>query len=74
MNGGFIGLGFVEDANTVAGQRTPLTIQSTLNLKKGDKVWVQIDHQSPSVFLTDNDDHYAHFTGFMLEEEIVTSF
>ena len=74
MNGGFIGLGFVEDANTVDGQRTPLTIQSTLNLKKGDKVWVQIGFQSTSVRLADNVDHYTHFTGFMLEEEIVDSF
>ena len=73
LNGVRIGSGWVEEANTVAAQLLPLTIQSTLNLKKGDKVWVQIGFQSTSVRLADNVDHYTHFTGFMLEEEIVAS-
>ncbi|XP_046641578.1 uncharacterized protein LOC124326902 [Daphnia pulicaria] len=58
-------------------QMAPLTIQSTLNLKTGDQVWVQNYHTSSSssaVFLQDNSvEHLTHFTGFMLEEEIAAS-
>ncbi len=73
MNGGLIGSGFVDDLNNVVGQRRPLTLQSTLNLKKGDQVWVAIYWQSTGAYLYDNSQHYNHFTGFMLEEEIVAS-
>jgi hypothetical protein len=73
LNGGLIGLGWVEEANNVADQRSPLTLQSTLNLKKGDQVWVEIEKGSTGAYLYDTGNHYTHFTGFMLEEEIVAS-
>ncbi len=74
LNGDRIGLGHVEEANTVGYQNSPLTLQSTLNLKKGDQIWLEIIYQSTGAFLYDCDcDHYNHFTGFMLEEEIVAS-
>ncbi len=69
-----VGRACAEDANTVPLQNDQLTIQSTLNLKKGDRVWVQIDRISAGIFLIDSDSaHFTHFTGFMLEEEIVAS-
>ena len=72
LNGGKIGLGFVQEANTVDGQWSPLTLQSTLNLKSGDQIWVAIDLLSPGTALYDEESrHFTHFTGFMLEEEIV---
>ncbi len=74
LNGGLIGLGWVEEANNVADQRSPLTLQSTLNLKKGDQVWVEIRDYVISSYLYDDGGHLTHFTGFMLEEEIVASF
>ncbi len=73
MNGGRIGLGYVEESNNVANQDSPLTLQSTLNLKSGDQVWVAINYQSTGAYLYDDSDHFTHFTGFMLEEEIVAS-
>jgi hypothetical protein len=73
LNGGRIATGWVEEANTVDSQDSPLTIQSTLNLKKGDQVWMQISYSSSSSSLYDNDYHYTHFTGFILEEEIVAT-
>ncbi len=74
LNGGEIGSGRVEEVNTVAGQNSPLTLQSTLNLKKGAKVWVAITYQSTGVFLVDSSSlHFTHFTGFMLQEEILAS-
>ncbi len=74
LNGGRVGVGYVEEASTFDNQWSPLTLQSTLNLKKGDRVWLQIDFWSCSCqFLADNENHNNHFTGFMLEEEIVAS-
>ncbi len=73
LNGGQIGLGYVSESNT-AGQYNPLTLQSTLNLKKGDQVWLKIDAMSPGAYLYDlYGYHHTHFTGFMLEEEIAAS-
>ncbi len=78
LNGDYIGLGYVEEANTFANQNSPLTLQSTLNLKKGEQVWVAIYWQSTGAYLYDDGYHFTHyhfthFTGFMLEEEIVAS-
>ena len=73
LNGGKIGVGLVEETNTDAGQKSPLTLQSTLNLKSGDQVWLTIDYIDYLTNLFDNGYHYNHFTGFMLEEEIVAS-
>ena len=73
LNGGLIGRGYVEEANTDNTQLSPLTLQSTLNLKKGDQVWLEISSQSTGAYLADYSDHYNHFTGFMLQEEIVSS-
>ncbi len=73
LNGGQIGSGYVSEANT-ASQNSPLTLQSTLNLKSGDQVWVAIYYQSTGAYLYEHfNDHFTHFTGFMLEEEIVAS-
>jgi hypothetical protein len=76
LNGGEIGRGKAEDGNTVANQGDQLTLQSTLNLKSGDQVWVEISYISISgAYLYDySSTRYTHFTGFMLQEEIVASF
>ncbi len=74
LNGGLIGSGYVEESNAVTSQFSPLTLQSTLNLKKGDQVWVAISQQSTGAYLYDTSyHHYTHFTGWMLEEEIAAS-
>jgi hypothetical protein len=73
LNGNRIVTGWVEEGNTVSNQDSPLTLQSTLNLKKDDRVWVQIADKSTGVKLLDGSWHYTHFTGFMLEEEMVAS-
>ena len=74
LNGGSVGRAYVEESNTVLYQNSPLTVQSTLNLKKDDKVWVLIYVQSTGAYLGDRQTiHFTHFTGFMLQEEIVAS-
>lgn len=71
LNGRPIGSGRVEEANTVSQQWSPLIIQSTLNMKMGDRVWLQIvDKSSEEVTLFDNAERYTHFTGWMLQEDI----
>jgi hypothetical protein len=57
----------------------PLTLQSLLNLKKGDQVWVVISGLPSftdlfsSSFSRANLNVLCEFTGFMLEEKIVAS-
>ncbi len=74
LNGNRIGSSNVYEYNIPVDQWSPLTLQSTLNLKKGDQVWVTIGYSSDSSsFLSDDSRHFTHFTGFLLEEEIVAS-
>jgi hypothetical protein len=73
VNGVYFASNFVEKNNSNGHQKNVLTLQSTLSLKLGDKVWVSIDRLSSEtgVYLYDTNDHFTHFTGFMLEEDIV---
>jgi hypothetical protein len=74
LNGGLIGAGEDEEANTFANQNNQVTLQSTLHLNKGDQVWVEIRWITSGAYLYDDDvKHSNHFTGFMLKEEIVAS-
>jgi hypothetical protein len=72
LNGNRIGTSSVAENNGPVNQWSPLTLQSTLNLKKGDQLWVEISY-SGSSYLFDSSSHLTHFTGFMLEEEIMAS-
>ncbi|XP_046651567.1 uncharacterized protein LOC124342588 isoform X5 [Daphnia pulicaria] len=72
LNGEKIGFALVEEENVVSHQYSQLTLQSTLNLKKDDRVWVEITSIRNS-FLLNNQKHYTYITCFMLEEEIVGS-
>jgi hypothetical protein len=73
LNGNYMGWGFVEEYQTFNGQETPLTLQSTLSLQKGDQIWLEIKFISTGVSLVDNNDIFqgTHFTGYILEEELI---
>ncbi|XP_046458845.1 uncharacterized protein LOC124205446 isoform X2 [Daphnia pulex] len=74
LNGNRIGESHVEERNVPVDQYSPLTLQSTLNLKKGDRVWMMIGYSGSDSYLVEFEgDHSTHFTGFMLEEEIMAS-
>ncbi len=73
LNGNRIGTSFVQENRNVNDKFSPLTLQLTLNLKKGDQLWVTIAYSGSSKLYDIELDHLTHFTGFMLEEEIVTS-
>ncbi|XP_046458942.1 uncharacterized protein LOC124205541 isoform X1 [Daphnia pulex] len=74
LNGNKIGAGFVQENKGPVNQYSPMSFQSTLNLQKDDQIWVQISFNlGTSSYLYDDINHLTHFTGFMLEEEIVAS-
>jgi hypothetical protein len=73
-NGGLIERDLVEEANTVTKQLSPVTLQSTLNLKSGDLVWVAINWISSARRIRLTTIGTTHFTGFLLEEEIVVGY
>jgi hypothetical protein len=84
LNGNQIGISYTDQGdqtgpsnNEPVNQVSPITLQSTLDLKKGDRVWVTYDVMylttRGSCYLYDNRYHLTHFTGFVLEEEIVAT-
>ncbi|XP_046456168.1 uncharacterized protein LOC124203539 [Daphnia pulex] len=74
LNGKRIGTSYVREDKAPVDQNSPFTLQSTLNLKKGDQVWVEIIYPNSETSLYDiRNFHLTHFTGFMLDEEIAAS-
>ncbi len=74
LNGHRIGMGKFSEGNIVAHQQDQVTIKSTLKLKSGDRFWVSLDWAyNGEHFIDDSRWHFNHFTGFMLEEDIVAS-
>ena len=71
LNGDNIRRSYVSEQHTTADQSSPLTLQTTISLKSDDQIWLQIDSISSGVKLFSG--LYTHFTGFLLEEEIVVS-
>ena len=73
LNGNQIGVGESEETNSSKGQNEQLSLQSTLNLKAGDTIWLKIISTSGGgVFLHDSNFHHNHFSGWLLEEEFST--
>ena len=76
-NGNVIGHGRSDETrpNLNSWDWETISIQSTLVLKEGDKIWVQIHNTSAAdVYLFDDpNNHHTHFTGWLLEEDISLS-
>lgn len=71
VNGGEIGKAFTDDAgNSAIRERVPLALQSTLHLQKGNQVCLKTKLQTTGVLLTDDGNHFTHFNGWLLEEDI----
>lgn len=62
-----IGTGKIFNTNKL--EENTLSIQSTLELKKGDKLWLELRY-SNDVHLRDDSFRSTHFTGFLLDEYI----
>lgn len=66
LNGNFIG----ETRSDGNGENLDsITLQSTLDLKTGDRVWFQIDY-SNNAYLFSNAENDIHFTGRLLQEDV----
>ena len=61
LNGGFIGSGRAEETNEDRWSRLS-TLQSTLNLKKDDQVWVSFTGMSTGAYLYDDSGHFRLFS------------
>lgn len=46
-----------------------MTQQSTLKLKAGDKVWLEVGNITNDGHLHGNAEYFTHFTGYLLEED-----
>ena len=66
-NGGVIANSYT-DAISSGAQRETFSLQSTLDLKIGDQIWLQITEISSGPWLWGN--YYTHFNGFLLQENI----
>jgi hypothetical protein len=74
LNGNVIGSSHVyQGISSDPAQYSPLTLQSTLSLVKGDQIWVTINYFGSMSSLYDSFSHFTHFTGFLLQEELVAS-
>lgn len=47
-----------------------LSIKSLLEMRAGDKIWLTINAKTGSAIIHDNDNHYTHFTGWLLDEDL----
>jgi hypothetical protein len=66
-------IGRVEAAMTQGLSTDSFSLQSTLYLQAGQQIWIQSD-QEEKMYLFDNGDHYTHFTGWLLQEDVAQSF
>ena len=65
LNGIGIARGYADEVGTAAQYET-FSWQSTLNLKGGDQIWIEIEIMATGVYL--NGYLYTHFSGHLLEE------
>ena len=65
LDGSNIARGNADEIGT-AYQYETFSLQSKLNLQKGDQIWIQIESMSTGVYLDGL--YYTHFSGHLLEE------
>ena len=68
-NGAFIGFSESDENFNSGFQYETISLQSTLELIKGDQIWIGISSISSGVSLEGN--YYTHFNGFLLEQSSV---
>ena len=70
LNGNLIGRELAHEVgSTTTHQFETLSFQSTLNLQKGDGIWLEIDtDMTTGAYLYGG--YHTHFSGYLLEEKI----
>ena len=69
LNGNSIGSGFADEVG--GGQFETLSFQSTLNLQKGDQIWLKVYDMSTGAYL--HGFFHTHFSGLLMEENIAVA-
>ncbi len=72
VNGNEIGVALSDEVGTVE-QFGTYDMESTLNLKSGDQVWMAIKYKSLFTYIFDNFQHHNHFTGWLLQQDFENS-
>ena len=67
LNGNWIANGYADEVSS-SGQYETLSFQSTLNLKAGDQIWLQIYSISAGAYLSGN--YLTQFSGYLLDETL----
>jgi hypothetical protein len=62
-------IGRVEAKMTQGLSTDSYSLQSTLFLQAGQQIWVQPEVES-KMYLIDSGNHYTHFTGWLLQEDV----
>lgn len=70
LNGIKVGSSHATDSNTSTSTYSQLALQAILNLKAGDKVNVIIDFLNNAIVYDNPYQHFNHFTGMLLEENL----
>ena len=70
LNGTTMAKGQSDEGGT-AGEFEQFSFQSTLNLKAGDQIWLEIYSMSTGAYLWG--DYFTQFSGYILEENITQS-
>ena len=72
LNGNVTGKGHAAHEGSAYDQWPSYSFQSTLDLQKADKIWLQISGIA-GTSLYDSSSHLNHFSGWLLEENISDS-
>ncbi len=72
LNGNSIGLG---ETKVLEGNNDweTFSLQTTVNLQAGDKVWIEIPAKTSSAYIYEDYKHFNHFNGWLLQEDISQS-
>ena len=71
LNGILIGSGWADNIGSSDGADDipTFTLQSTVQLNAGDQISLKLDSGGTG-FLWDDGNHYTHFTGWLLQEDL----
>ena len=72
LNDSEVGRGFTvtqDDSSTHT-----ISLNSVLELKTGDQVWISIAQIEGAAQLHETSFHYTHYTGYLLHENMASSF
>lgn len=50
-----------------------VSLSSVLELKVGDRVWINLVESYSGAYLYDSNEQYTHFTGHLLQEDVASS-